>query len=715
MRHLRRIYGSAGSPPVFLAARALIPVLVFIIYLPGLNGPFVFDDITNILTNPAVARPSIALTWVSEILHSGMAGPLGRPLAYLSFGLNHHMAGGFDNVWIFKLTNLAIHIVNSLLVWHLINLLVTHLVHTARLRDTAMVRAIPLITAMFFAVHPIQLTSVLYVVQRMTSLSALFVLGGLSIFLRGRLMLPSRHARAFLFMGAGMAIGLLGLASKENAILVILLAAVIEYVMFTRDDLSRQTRSRLGLFYLVTTGVPLFVAALWIAVDPALLLKSYEARDFGLTERLLTEARILWFYLYLLAVPQLSALSLFHDDIAISSTLLEPITTSIAIVAIVVLISAAVQLRHRLPLVSFSIIWFFVAHALESGIIGLELAHEHRNYLPSIGFMLLVAYAISALSARAGRGVAAIIIATGVVTVLGATTFARSLIWSDEQRLIRHAAENHAQSPRAQFMYGEYLLSRALDPQNSINQFARAARLDPSEPAYLIALQRAASSAAYVTPDHPLTGPDNGIRSDAKNRTEPASSGAASFFQERIDRQGKNRLLLHPEIAQQVEQRLRSKPASPAAVLQLITLLDCVAGTPTQCSYAAPYATSWALAAADNALLAPGPRRNLLVRTADVHIAGKDYVGVMRSAFVGIARAPHDATYRIMAADALLFLDRCAEAQDQLQNILENDDSAAEDKSTARRLLMKAREREHCRDSSSSAHSILPITNISRL
>jgi predicted Zn-dependent protease len=219
----------------------------------------------------------------------------------------------------------------------------------------------------------------------------------------------------------------------------------------------------------------------------------------------------------------------------------------------------------------------------------------------------------------------------------------------------------------------------------------------------------------HVTPDFPLTDPDSGIAGGAKNRVEPASPSSASFFQEQTNGQEKKRLLLHPGIAQQVGQRLRSKPASSTAVLQLITLLDCVASAPTQCSYAAPYATSWALAAADNALLAPEPRRNLLVRAVDVQLAAKNYVAAMRLAFVGIAHTPHDATYRIMAADALLFLDRCAEAKGQLQNILENDDSADEDKSTARRLLLKARKREHCRDSSSSAHSIRPVTDISRL
>lgn len=711
MKYLRRIHGSACWPPVLLAIWALMPALVLIIYLPGLNGPFVFDDVTNILTNPAVAKPDMEPAWFAEILRAGMAGPLGRPLAYLTFGLNHHMAGGFDNVWVFKLTNLGIHIVNSLLVWHLVNLLVTHLILTARLRDTTLVRAIPLMTAMLFAVHPIQLTSVLYVVQRMTSLSALFVLGGLSIFLRGRLLLPSRHVRAFVFMGAGMAIGLLGLASKENAILVIPLAAVIEYVALTRDRLSARTRSQLGLFYLVTTGIPLLIVALWISLDPSLLLKSYATRDFSLTERLLTESRILWFYLYLLAVPQLSALSLFHDDMAISRTLFEPVTTLIAILSIIILIAAAVRLRRRLPLVSFSIIWFFVAHALESGVIGLELAHEHRNYLPSLGFMLLVAHGISALPEKTHRDTVSIIIAGGLIVILGATTLARSFIWSDEQRLLYHTAKNHPHSPRAQFMYGEYLLNRASDPRHTINQFANASRLDPSEPAYFIAMQRAASSMIYAAPDHPLISSNDETTGGAKKRVESAASGIDSFLQERIDRQDKNRIMIRPEIAQHVEQQLRRKPASPAAVLQLITLLDCVADSPTQCSYVAPYATSWALAAADNALITPSTRRNLLVRTANMHIASKDYVAALRSAFVGIEHAPRDAAYRIMAADALLFLGRCQEARDQLQNVLEDDASTAEDKSAADKLLLKTRKREHCHDSSFSR----VVTGIARL
>ncbi len=627
-----------------------------------------------------------------------MAGPLGRPLAYLTFGLNYYMAGGFDNTLIFKSTNLLIHIINSWLVWHFVSLLVMHLINTARLQNRIMIRVIPLLTAMLFAVHPIELTSVLYVVQRMTSLSAFFVLCGLSIFLRGRLMLPSCHVRAFLFMGAGLAIGLLGLASKENAILVIPLAAVIEYVVLTRDHLPTSIRNRLRFFYILTVGTPLFVAALWIFLDPSFLLKTYETRNFSLIERLFTEARILWYYLYLLIAPRLSTLSLFHDDIAISRTLFDPSTTFIAVAAIVSLIATAVRLRQRFPLFSFSVIWFFVSHALESGVFGLELAHEHRNYLPSIGFMLLLSLGISTIAARSSRTAMAVTMASGLIAIFGITTFARAANWSNEQRLIYHMVESHPRSPRAQFMYGEYLLKRAVDPRAAIKRFIHAAKLDPTEPAYLVALQRAASAISLVPPNHQPSVPDTASVGNAEDQDKSMPPDISLYFQKRLDRQKQIRFLLHPGISQQVAQLLHNEPVSDTSVSLLTELLDCVVDSPGQCSYFSPDVTSWALVAADNASLSPVKRHNLLVSLVNVRVSEKDYRGALRLILSGIAHEPRDATYRIMAADMLLFLDRCHEARGHLQHVLENEEGSMEDKSTVRMLLDKLGKYTLCHD-----------------
>jgi len=703
LKHLQRLHGTARLRLISLAAWVFIPLLVTVIYLPGLHGPFVFDDLINIVTNPAVSKPSLSPGWFGEILRSGMAGPLGRPLAYLSFGFNYSVAGGFDNIWVFKLTNLIIHIVCSLLVWHFINLVITHLIRTTRIQDTNMVRAVPLLSAILFAVHPIQLTSVLYVVQRMTSLSALFVLSGLIVFFRGRLILPSRQAHGFLFMGAGLVVGLLGLASKENAILIVPLAMAIEYIVFTRHQLPTQVRGRLRLFYLSTAGVPLFTALLWLALDPSFLLNTYVTRDFGPIERLFTEARVLWFYVYLLAVPRVSAFGLFHDDIGISRTLFEPATTFFAVAAIVILVTVAVRQRHRYPVLSLAVIWFFVGHALESGVFGLELAHEHRNYLPSLGFMLLASYGIVIVAAKLTRPAVTAVIVIGLVAILGVTTFARAANWSDERRLIYHTVENHPRSPSAQYMFGEYLLGRASDPQTAIEHFVIASRLHPTEPAYLMAMQRAASAFFLVSPDNRSTGSGTASIGNINiGRASTAHPDISSYFQQWSDQKKRIRFLLHPGISQQVSQLLSNNPANPTAILQFNALLDCVANSPALCDYIARDAASWTLAAANNASLAPVIRHNLLVRLADMQISEKDYRAALRSALVGIAHAPHDATYRIMAADMLLFLERCGEAQSQLKLVLEDEAVPRDEKSTARELLQKVQQHAPCRNGSTS-------------
>jgi hypothetical protein len=684
-----------------LATWIFIPLLITGIYLPGVHGPFVFDDITNIVANPAIARPGLSPGWFREILDTGMAGPLGRPLAYLSFGFNYHIAGGFDDTLVFKSTNILLHIINSLLVWRLINVLVRHLIGTNRLQGTPAVRMVPVLTALLFAVHPIQLTSVLYVVQRMTSLSALFVLSGLSVFLYGRLMLPARQVPAFLFMGAGLALGLLGLTGKENAILIIPLAAVIEYTVFTRHQLPVRLQNRLRFFYFLAVGIPLFTAALWLALEPSFLVNTYLARDFSLAERLFTEARILWFYLYLLAVPQLVTLGLFHDDIPVSRTLLDPATTLLAIAAIVILISAAIRYRSRFPVFSLTVGWFFIGHALESTVFGLELAHEHRNYLPSVGFLFLASYGIANIAEKFFRPVVAVVVAGSLVILLGVTTFVRAGHWSDEQRLIFHTVKNHPRSPRAQYMLGEYMLGRVSDPRAAMKRFIEASRLDPAEPAYLVAIQRAASSLALAPPsDRPIVQDTGSAGNDDNGRMSPRPPDISLYLQPRLDRNKRVRFLLHPEISQQLSRLLLDKPASPTAILLLNAMLNCVAASPAQCGYVSPEVISWTLSAANNDSLAPVTRHNMLVRLVDVQVAAKDYGAALRSALVGVAHTPHDATYRIMAADMLLLLDRCAEAEDQLKLALGAENISSAEKSTAQELLQKARKRVSCRDRS---------------
>ena len=118
--------------------------------------------------------------------------------------------------------------------------------------------------------------------------------------------------------------------------------------------------------------------------DPiARILSGYKFRDFTLPQRMLTELRVVIFYISLLLWPQPSRLNLDHD-FAISYSLVDPLTTLISFAIIIILIAAAILIARREPLLSFGILWFFGNLVIESSVIGLELVFEHRNYLPSM-------------------------------------------------------------------------------------------------------------------------------------------------------------------------------------------------------------------------------------------------------------------------------------------------------------------------------------------
>ncbi len=149
----------------------LIAIFVTTLYWNGFYGEFFFDDEVNILLLEGIQLTELSLHSAYDAMTSGIAGPTGRPIAQLSFALNHYFSG-FDP-FAFKATNLAIHLATGLLVY----LVARHLLASTVFAGFA---------AMLWLVHPIQLTSILYVVQRMTSLATLFLLAGFYLHMIGR-------------------------------------------------------------------------------------------------------------------------------------------------------------------------------------------------------------------------------------------------------------------------------------------------------------------------------------------------------------------------------------------------------------------------------------------------------------------------------------------------------------------------------------------------
>lgn len=472
-----------------LIAATSLALLALAAFGTGLTGGFVFDDNANIAENPWVQLERLTPEALAAAGGSGLAGPTMRPLSMVSFAVNHAIAGLAP--WSYKLVNLAIHWLNALAVYALLRLLLATPALAHLLPDARHARLAAWLVAAAWLLHPINLTNVLYVVQRMNALAGLFTLLGVLVWLSGRLRLAQGRAGFWPRAAAALACGALAVLCKENGALLVLYLGVCELVLFRAAGARAPDADRFFVLFLV---LPLAAGLLFLALEPGWLAARYEIRSFTPGERLLTEARVLWLYLYLLFVPDFRAYGLYHDDIVISNGLLEPWTTLPALGGLVVLLAGAWALRRRAPLVTFAAYWFLAGHTLESTIIPLEVAYEHRNYLPAIGPLAAAITSLLALGVRHDALVPARLAAGGLVLLLGLVTFIRSEQWSDPLTHALAEAQYHPHSYRANYELARVahaLYARDGDPrqyQLARAHFAQAARLDPRSPLPFIAL-----------------------------------------------------------------------------------------------------------------------------------------------------------------------------------------------------------------------------------
>jgi tetratricopeptide (TPR) repeat protein len=182
-----------------------------------------------------------------------------------------------------------------------------------------------------------------------------------------------------------------------------------------------------------------------------------------MTQRVLTQSRILIFYLSLLFYPAPFRLSLIHD-IQLSTSLIAPITTLFSIISIALLIILPFVYHRRYPLFSFSILFFLLNHTVESTFLSLELIFEHRNYLPSLFLFLPAAAALGTLIKKYQHGNRIVYVLLSAVTgflvlslVLG--TFARNKVWQTEQSLWADAWAKAPQSAGPYINLGQYYRS----------------------------------------------------------------------------------------------------------------------------------------------------------------------------------------------------------------------------------------------------------------
>jgi len=437
------------------------------VYWPGLSGPMLLDDFENL--KPLADMQAGALGW-QELLSGPAFGIGGRPLAMLSLLANWLTSAG--DLWSLKYTNLMIHLLcGTLLFWLAGRLFGESLAVVAAYRWW-----LALLVAALWLLAPMQVSTVLYIVQRMAQLATLFVLAGLLCYVIGRQHLASNRTLGIVLIGLCFALFWpLATLSKQNGALLPLLAVIVEYFFLQRPRSAADGRLLKGLLAVLIV-VPLLAAGITLALDPAGLGGSYQARGFSIYERVITEARILFDYSFnLLMLPGGSPLGLFHDDFTVSRGLFQPPGTALAVMG-------------------------WIALLLESTVFPLELYFEHRNYLPSTGLFVSLGVAAGCLLQRTRLKKSFIAMVAVIPFVHGSMTVARVLNWQSYELLMLSSARSHPDSPRVHTgLAGLYLGREEFD--KAFEHLDRAEDLYGEQQSYAVALHRLS---AYCSSGRPV-------------------------------------------------------------------------------------------------------------------------------------------------------------------------------------------------------------------
>jgi len=459
---------SSDSPCLFHIV--FLPLAVCLLYLNTLHSPFVLDD-SQIFENNTAPISELSFESLKKIGSSNFHSRRFFPNLSLAvnFSLNGVEPAGYH--WV----NIGIHAAAALAVYFLLNLVLSLCFQSNDLRLSS---EVAFLSALLWAVHPLQTNATTYIIQRMTSMAALFYLLSVLFYLKARLQ--EGFAKGWYFYLLTGIFGAMALFSKENtAILPVTIAGCeLFFIQGFRCDKMFVKKNLLAFSFLLC-GFFLISLAL-LGTDPlAWILEGYKSRDFTLTQRLLTEPRVIFTYLGLLVLPLPSMLNIAYDY-PLSSGLLSPPQTLFAIVGLLGLAVAVIVLYKRHRLTSFAVFWFLVNLCIESSFIPLMIIFEHRMYLPSV-FLICAGvawcYRIAGEKLQLARwGV------VGLIVLFAFFTWQRNTVWNSEISLWSDVV---AKSPglawgqvnlgKAYAENGEYTLAEQylrngleLDPENGL-------------------------------------------------------------------------------------------------------------------------------------------------------------------------------------------------------------------------------------------------------
>ncbi len=433
----------------------ILLIAVIVTYGHTLDVPFYLDDFSSIKENP------ILYNWQGTFFEIWNAYKL-RVIGYLSFALNYQFHQ--FQVYGYHLINIFIHLLTGLAVFGLMR----GLIATPALNNQTKTW-LPLIVALIFVLHPLQIQAVTYIVQRLASLAALFYIATMACYIQARL--KPKLITKLIWTLSCLLLATLAFFTKQNTVTLPIAILLIELTFFPghiRRFILTIIAALIGMFTIW------YIVATVFNQDPfslqAIDILTRDSTNISRYAYFLTQMKVLWTYISLFFSPisshidyayQISqGMFIANENYNWLAKIMQSQEFWALIGHIILLIIAAYNLRKR-PLIAFGIFFYYLAHSIESSFIPIkDVIFEHRTYLPNLGLAILSAYILVVQIPQIINKRLTPIIITSILIVMATATWQRNQMWRDPVALWQHNVKQSPKKKRAWNILGKHLIQQ---------------------------------------------------------------------------------------------------------------------------------------------------------------------------------------------------------------------------------------------------------------
>jgi len=488
----------------------IILSIAFLSYFNTFTNSFHFDDYTYILKNEGLKeyfQHPFSFSFILSNLHH-------RSIVFATLFLNHSLDG--FNVFGFHILNLTVHIITCLLIFLIAKEILSINLFLKTSDQSKIKLNIPLISALLFAVHPINTQAITYITGRTTSLAVCFYMASFLFFIKGIIQnLPCKilfYALSIVFLILGFGSKIIILTAPVMFIVYYLFFTPLKATFFKRFFECKfiriiiQTIAITSPFILIFMSNHLNLKDIHSFMDdwafflihnmnrgfefleilrPFLgkLIQIGSMDNLGISIYLLTEFKVIvFYYIKMIFFP-------FNQNIDPDFPVAHGITdagVALSLGVIVLCLFAGIYFYKKNRLIAFGIFWFFITLLPTSSILPLrDTATEHRLYLPLAGFIMTIPLYLNQFIVRYKKSsfkqlTYFILPVFLLIIVFSTLTVKRNFVWKDEKSLWSDAAEKSPRLSRPLNNLAEAYEKKAAY-QKAIDSLKKAISLAPDD------------------------------------------------------------------------------------------------------------------------------------------------------------------------------------------------------------------------------------------